>query len=280
MPKRAESTASHDAAGQDAVQSVTLEEDAGAVRDREAPAPTEGAPRRHTTVMTAEGLETLAAHKSDSKKSQTISTSTSPSAANTPPADINGDGARSVASAYGTRSRNRTGASRPNYAEDNGDNADFLEVDPAKGTVAPTWTEPEVKVPCIKEPSPQVPVARRPLPTTMADPIIATPKDYIPGTSTFSAVPTTASAAPPSKKRKAAGLSTNGSTTYNAQASGQAKLRQPRGMSTNALGVIDSNMLSFENCGGQPRDGKLVADDGTVLTVNGELLLSILPGII
>lgn len=29
-------------------------------------------------------------------------------------------------------------------------------------------------------------------------------------------------------------------------------------------------MLSFERCGAIPKDGKMVADDGTVLRVNGK----------
>jgi hypothetical protein len=32
-------------------------------------------------------------------------------------------------------------------------------------------------------------------------------------------------------------------------------------------------MLSFENCAGRLKDGKLVADDGTTLGVNGEHFL-------
>jgi hypothetical protein len=38
-------------------------------------------------------------------------------------------------------------------------------------------------------------------------------------------------------------------------------------------GFRDSNMLSFENCAGRLSGQRLVADDGTVLEVNGLLFL-------
>lgn len=34
-------------------------------------------------------------------------------------------------------------------------------------------------------------------------------------------------------------------------------------------GYAATNLLTFENCGARPKDGKLIADDGTYLEVNG-----------
>jgi hypothetical protein len=39
-----------------------------------------------------------------------------------------------------------------------------------------------------------------------------------------------------------------------------------------AGGARESNMLTFENCQGYLKNGKLKADDGTVLAVNGRAL--------
>jgi hypothetical protein len=45
-------------------------------------------------------------------------------------------------------------------------------------------------------------------------------------------------------------------------------------MATQATGGFgDSNMLSFDGCGSRLKGKKLVADDGTVLEVNGVLCI-------
>lgn len=98
-------------------------------------------------------------------------------------------------------------------------------------------------------------------------------KDGIPGTSSFSLnaeaiaspVPTT------SKKRKAPGGGV--AATAASQASGPST---SHGGSRRAAANIsaarhrETNMLTFENCRGYLKDGKLKADDGTLLGINGE----------
>jgi len=178
-----------------------------------------------------------------------------------------------TAAPYGTRSRNRAGTSRPNYAEDKELDADFEVAAPAKdgrkpnrgadlGSATNADTGRAANTP-RKNPGSEVdqPVAPQ------------NHKEPIPGTSSFSANPATTGS---SKKRKAA---SQPSTAISLQSQLQAlPLDVPitqaitrRASMAAQGGLCDSNMLSFENCGGGLKDNRLVADDETVLEVNGEL---------
>ncbi|KUJ22242.1 uncharacterized protein LY89DRAFT_574599 [Mollisia scopiformis] len=178
---------------------------------------------------------------------------------------------------YGTRSRNRTGNSRPNYAEDK-------EIDIELEVVAPPFQSSARKAKAA-EPAPMVMDSGRPISTSRKGPggeaeqSVLMQNHYrepIPGTSTFSANP---AAAPNShngsKKRKAANQT---------PASHQSQMSIPnlgphsttRGASIAAQGngtVQDSNMLTFEACQGRPTGKTLHADDGTILEVNDHVYL-------
>jgi hypothetical protein len=178
-----------------------------------------------------------------------------------------------TASPYGTRSRNRAGVSRPNYAEDRETEMEF-EVQPA----GEDDTRKVVRA-----------SAGDPRSTTTQDPATirrgtqvdyntngqVLSKDHIPGTSTFSANPAAAVATQPSKKRKANGQPVPSSANtllpiINSASSGsQTNTRRTSIATQSVTGVRETNMLSFENCAGRLKDGKLVADDGTTLGVNG-----------
>jgi hypothetical protein len=186
------------------------------------------------------------------------------------------DATTGTASPYGTRSRNRAGISRPNYAEDREMEMEF-EAQPAR-----------------EEESRKIARSTDPRPTTTLDsngPANMSrrtstidnnangynlQKDHIPGTSTFAANPTAVVAAPASKKRKATGQPTpNGSTILlpiisTASTGSQANTRRASIATQSGTAFRDSNMLSFDDCGGHVKDGKLVADDGTILGVNGK----------
>jgi hypothetical protein len=101
-------------------------------------------------------------------------------------------------------------------------------------------------------------------------------KDQIPGTSTFSANPAAGVTTQPSKKRKANGQTVSGTSntllpTINFTSSGSQTNARRASVATQSInGFRESNMLSFENCAGHLKDGKLVADDGTTLAVNGK----------
>ncbi len=176
-------------------------------------------------------------------------------------------GAFGPAIPYGTRSRNRTGTARPNYAEDKelDTEFDFTSTSkeasgrkPAKATDSGT-TAANPRKNAVPEPD-LTPTAPNHY------------KDPIPGTSTFSANPTVPGGPHHPKKRKAAthekgshhpspAPHISAANTSNRK-SGLAE--QP----TSSLS--DSNMLSFEGCGAHLKDDKLEADDGTVLQVNGK----------
>lgn len=156
-------------------------------------------------------------------------------------------------SPYGTRSRNRN-SNRPNYAEDR---------------------EPEIEFEyqlAHKEDDSQK-ISRST--TAVATNGNTTMRDSIPGTSTFSV--TSTPTAPPSKKRKtmshaAAAAAANATPAQSVVPAAHSAARRASAVGTmnQSLRVQDSNMLTFDDSKGRLRDGKLVADDGTVLAVNGQ----------
>lgn len=186
-----------------------------------------------------------------------------------------------TASPYGTRSRNRSGGSRPNYAEDREIDVEFEVQTPAGAEHSQKVRHSDVQANHVSAP---VPTTRRG-PAVHSDgisPAHNMSKDSIPGTSTFSANPTSTVPTQPSKKRKAAAQSTNlsiAATHPSSSSNGSLTGSQTstRGTSTpaqNAAHLRCSSMFSFENCMGCLKDGKLVADDGTVLKVDGASLKS------
>lgn len=177
-------------------------------------------------------------------------------------------------SPYGTRSRNRAGASRPNYAEDRETEMEF-EAQPA--VEDDTRKTGRSGAGDSRSASGQdATTIRKGLQVDHNNNGQTVSKDYIPGTSTFSANPTAAVAAQPSKKRKANGQPVPSSSNtllpiINPTSSvSQTNTRRASVATQSATGVRESNMLSFENCAGRLKDGKLVADDGTTLGVNGK----------
>ena len=93
------------------------------------------------------------------------------------------------------------------------------------------------------------------------------PKDGIPGMSSFSlnSDPATGPSLAPSKKRKTPG---SGQT-----ASHSTSRRGATAASSSAY--RETNMLTFESCQGYLENGKLKADDGTTLAINGKFSLDL-----
>ena len=215
------------------------------------------------------------AHKAIALESQpmtkTSSSSSIPSAMATNAADNVGP------SPYGTRSRNKAGNARPNYAEDREMDHDYDWVaakksQPGGGAVSsgPAQAGDSDRSTGVntRRSSNAAPASA----TSKAGPA-GNAKDGIPGTSSFSlnaeaiasAVPTT------SKKRKAPGGGVAASAA--SQSSGQAASHGGSRKATAAVSSArhrETNMLTFENSQGYLKDGKLKADDGTVLGINGE----------
>jgi hypothetical protein len=92
----------------------------------------------------------------------------------------------------------------------------------------------------------------------------------VPGTSTVS-MNAEANAAPlpaTSKKRKAPGGASAASQTAGPVASHGGSRRGPTAVSS--ARHRETNMLTFEDSQGYLKDGKLKADDGTILGIDGE----------
>lgn len=205
-------------------------------------------------------------------------------------------------SPYGTRSRNRTGASRPNYAEDRDLDMEIFEGSAGKregdakkatkqAASANSTSQGAAQTTTAAAPRPNNGFSRKPLPTDVSQHHQATGADTnskeasmsanstpaAVASSTSTSTPAAASTQQPSRKRKVVTVSqaaphtasqaqqpSNGHATTAVQRKLPAILHDGRGYS-------ETNMLTFENCNAKPnKDGMLVADDGTILGVNGE----------
>lgn len=187
--------------------------------------------------------------------------------------------AASAASPYGTRSRNRNGSSRPNYAEEPeimeyewtstkksqafSDNANAATQGPSdfdKASGAST-----------RRSSNNAAVSSTALPRAAVG---NTAGQQIPGMSSFSVNPEAAAApAAPTRKRKAPGGAPAAQQPYSAltQTSASGPLRR-QGAATNLQPMRTTTLMTFEGCQGYLNNGKLKADDGTWLGVGGKLL--------
>lgn len=181
---------------------------------------------------------------------------------------------------YGTRSRKRTGAARPNYAEDRETDIDDEYTGPSKMHGSPS-TINVTRAPLTENGKPPGTSTRRTpgtangnTPAMMNGTTGSTPhKDYIPGMSTFSANPNVAiPSQPTSKKRKAPGsvpVPTPQQVGHSMPGGGPTVSRRASAGINTGAGAKETNLLSFDNCQGYLKNGKLKADDGTALGING-----------
>lgn len=194
-------------------------------------------------------------------QSQPMTTTTSSASHNA--MQVDGD---SEAATYGTRSRNKGGNPRPNYADDR--ELD-LEIE-AAGRIPKSKPKKEKAVAVMNNVSsaqgvPAAPPAQNGFAAVNSAVVTAINGALpIPGTSTFS----TASTQQQNNKRKQPGSTSTAAPSPAAPA--QAK--KTRGIpSTASRSHLETNMLSFSRCRGRLNAKKqLVADDGTALAANGE----------
>lgn len=193
-----------------------------------------------------------------------------------PSKDQSGATSGSTASPYGTRSRNRTGTSRINYAEDKEMEMEFEVQQKDEGRKPGRANDADTANP---EPFRTTASARRSQVFDAAhnNASVSVQKEQIPGTSTFSAVPTPVANGPaqPSKKRKAnppaiTQSMQNSINTQHSAIGGQSVTRGASLILQDQSGFKDSNILTFDACEGNLTDGKMIADDGTILGVNGK----------
>ena len=165
-------------------------------------------------------------------------------------ADDVDDNMAADAATYGTRSRNRTGNARPNYAEDQ--DADF-ELSSAATTK--------------KKPSATDSVAESKRAQDFARLISGGSNDTPNGIK--EATPGTPGIAPNSKKRKAAGPPAN--ITQTPPASHSPAPVVTRKVAAPSASARETNIMTFtkhRSC--LNKKGELIADDGTKLSVNGK----------
>lgn len=167
-----------------------------------------------------------------------------------------------AAAGYGTRSRNRSGNNRPNYAEDKDiemdvyDYYDKKDADGAKKSSRLAAGQNDA--------APRSAAAARKA-AALADDTNPAPSQGANANGTTNAQASQASAAQPSRKRKAAAAAAaqNSLTTASTRRGGTST---PQSSTTS---WPETNMLTFENCKSRPQNGRMVADDGTVLEANG-----------
>jgi hypothetical protein len=181
-----------------------------------------------------------------------------------------------AAPVYGTRSRNRPGRSRPNYAEDT--EMDFeMTAAPANGNTS----DPASRNPAAAENGQSSGVGGKKgsgpaqgnaswgNSGSISKENPANPN--ISGAPAVTAPPATQSspAQPPVKRRKNAAATTNG-TQSNAAAPSQAAAKRGNHVVVAANSARESNMLTFESTGALLKNGRMEADDGQTVSINGK----------
>ena len=211
-----------------------------------------------------------ATHLDSQPMTKSSSSSSMPSVTGTYIADVAGP------SPYGTRSRNRTGNARPNYAEDRELDAEFecgSGRKPQTGGSSMTSSQAQPG-----ENDKSIGVSTRRSSTTNSGPtaskVTATnvSKDGLPGMSSFSLNPDPGvTSLPATSKKRKTGSGVSQSVTLPTSGHSVSHGTTRRAVTAASSGSYrETNMLSFENCKGYLKNGKLKADDGTILGVNGK----------
>ncbi|KAH7076591.1 hypothetical protein BKA63DRAFT_510354 [Paraphoma chrysanthemicola] len=180
------------------------------------------------------------------------------------------------AAPYGTRSRNRPGRSRPNYAEDT--EMDFEMAAPAtngnisdppsrNSVVADSGQPSGVSSKKGSAPAQGNGSWGNPGANTRDEP----PNPNISGTSAVAAVTQPSTAQATTKRRKNAAAATNGTHQNSAAPTQTAPKRGNQVMVAN--NARETNMLTFENTGAILKNGQMVADDGQTVSVNDQVYL-------
>jgi hypothetical protein len=180
-----------------------------------------------------------------------------------------------AAAPYGTRSRNRPGRSRINYAEDT--EMDFeMAAAPPNGNAS----DPSSRNSAVAE-SGQSPAVggkkgasagQGSAPWGSSGPIA---NDHptntnIPGTSAFTAANQPTPPQPATKRRKNAAKDATNGVHINSAAPSPAAAKRGNQPAAAAPGSRENNMMTFESTGAMLKNGHLEADDGQTVSVNGE----------
>ena len=223
-------------------------------------------------------LPNLSAPKSTNLESQPM-TATSTSSSSSMPSDQQPNTSMDTANAspYGTRSRNRTGNPRPNYAEDREVEMEYEWSSSKRSQASSAPSMPNNAQPGDGDKSSAANTRRSSTTAPAAPPtnnkaaLPSVQKDHLPGMSSFSVNPEPNTAPPaPSRKRKAPGTAPATSHTSAAVTQTPAPAISRRtAYVPNPKASRETNLMTFESCHGYLKSGRLKADDGTVLAVNG-----------
>lgn len=193
----------------------------------------------------------------------TVSATPSEAAATEPPSSS------TTPAPYGTRSRGRNAAPRPNYAEDRDIDMDLEVAQPSSKSAKRTASGTAVNA-TVNGSKPDGEKATSSSSSRKNPPAVnganssTTAKDSIPGTSSFSAKGEEGSTSSNSRKRKQPA-----SSTPSASANGSVTKKIFTTAPSAAPAQSDTNMLSFEKGGARLKNGVLTADDGTQFSING-----------
>ncbi|RAL66939.1 hypothetical protein DID88_007721 [Monilinia fructigena] len=228
------------------------------------------APAPAPTPAPSKGLEKelLALRDSDSPLLSATNSAASSNRSNNH-AGANGMGG----AAYGTRSRNRSSTSRPNYAEDKETDVD-IEIAAAMKEGRKAARANDSRPSASTDNTSSITPAKK---TTApeSEPVATTQnnnKEPIPGTSTFSANPSAPTTQNSKKKKPPAHPAANATPSLSQNAVQNGSSTHTNSLRVN-MAMHESNMLTFDNCGARLKDEKLVADDGTILSVNDHVYL-------
>jgi hypothetical protein len=175
---------------------------------------------------------------------------------------------------YGTRSRNRPGRSRINYAEDV--EMDF-EMAPAAANANTSEAQTRGSVATDSGQLPGVAgkkgsgagQAQASWGNTAPTPKDNPPNVNIPGTSSFAANPSDSTAPAPKRRKNAANHAAHGNHA-NAAAPSQGGARRAHSAVVAANSTRESTIMTFEKTGAILQNGQLEADDGRTVAINGE----------
>lgn len=195
-------------------------------------------------------------------------------------------GSEEAAAPYGTRSRNRPGRSRINYAEDT--EMDFEMTAPA--SMNGIASDPPSRSSVAAESGQSSSVGGKksagagqgsaPWGNPGPNPKDGSANLSISGSSAATPATQTNTAQPTSKRRKNAAKDATNGTQASAAAPSQPAKRgtQVQAPATAAPYTRESNMMTFESSGAMLKDGRLRADDGQIVSINGKSRLSFCRG--
>ncbi|KAI1162407.1 hypothetical protein F5B18DRAFT_384048 [Nemania serpens] len=253
-----------------------------------APAPALTHTPQSSTTTSATTTKSLDSKQSEENAVNANATTQPMSKSNSAASNALSKDAMAGPSPYGTRSRNR-GQARPNYAEDKDLDVEMEDAFPEKKEEEPKKGIRQANASTNGVGDANKATASSSRKAAAADDSKAasshaTSKDthsIASATATSNATgPATSSGV--SKKRKA----TTQATTNNVHSQAGTPTPAPvtsavtgtrrsaaQGAAHASAGYRETNMLTFERCGGMPKDGRMVADDGTVLEANDHVYL-------